>query len=83
MMGRNSMRDKFKALVKPLGYGSEYTLYSFKHAGVVKAYKSGIDLKSLQRQGRWHSIEMVDKYLKSLGLTENTGFTSVMNLIEV
>jgi len=83
MYGRNSVRDKYKLLVKGLNLGSEYSLYSWKHSGVVKAYKSGIDLKALQIQGRWHSIEMVDNYLKSLGLIENKNFTSIMNFIDI
>lgn len=49
----------------------------------IKILRAGIDFKSLQKQGRWHSIEMVDKYLKTLGIGENKEFTSVMNLIEV
>ncbi len=46
----------------------EFTLYSWKHTGVIAAYKAGVDIKSIQLQCRHYSLEMTDKYLKSLGL---------------
>ena len=83
MHGRNSLRDKYESLVKGLNLDSDLTFYSWKHTGVVKAYKAGIDIKALQIQGRWHDLKEMDKYLKSLGLVENTSFTSKMNSIEL
>lgn len=83
MMGRNTLRDKYENIVKSLNLDIDCTFYSWKHTGVVKAYRSGIDVKALQRQGRWHSLEQVDKYLKSLGLIENKEFTSKMNFVEI
>lgn len=50
------------------------TFYSWKHTGVVEAYKSGIDLKSIQMQCRHASIEQTDQYLKSLGFHDNVAF---------
>jgi len=81
--GRNNLREKYNYATTGLDLDPETTYYSWKHTGVVKSYRSGIDIKALQIQGRWHSIDMMDKYLKSIGLIENTQFTSVMNLIEV
>jgi integrase len=49
-----------------------FTLYSWKHTGVVFAYKAGVTIKSLQRQLRHSSLSITDIYLKSLGLEENT-----------
>jgi integrase len=50
------------------------TLYSWKHTGVVQAYKNGVDIKAIQLQCRHYSIEQTDVYLKSLGFVENTPF---------
>jgi integrase len=83
MLGRNHLRERYNEALKNIELDNDLTFYSWKHTGVVKAYKSGIDIKSLQIQGRWHTIDMMDNYLKSLGLVENKQFTSVMNSIEV
>jgi len=83
MSGRNYLGLTYKNAVKSLNLDSELTFYSWKHTGVCKAFKSGIDIKALQFQGRWHNLEMVDKYLKSLGLIENKNFTSIMNNLEL
>jgi len=47
---------------------------SWKHTGVVNAYKAGVDIKSIQRQCRHTAIDMTDNYLKSLGLYDNEEF---------
>ena len=54
---------------------NEKTLYSWKHTGVVEAYKAGVNIKAIQLQCRHSSIEQTDIYLKSLGLGENDEFT--------
>lgn len=51
--------------------GLGLTLYSWKHTGVTSASRSGISPFALQRQGGWSSLEMMFKYLKSLGLFSN------------
>ena len=63
-----------KTFLKRLKFDDQHTLYSWKHTGVVMAYKAGVDIKSIQRQCRHHSIEMTDNYLKSLGLSNNEAF---------
>lgn len=65
------LTKRFTAIARPLGYGPEYTLYSWKHTGVVRAYRGGIDIKAIQRQCRHSGVEITDKYLRSLGLFEN------------
>ena len=83
LTSRHTLRNYYNQSIKHLNLDKDLTWYSWKHSGVVKAYKSGIDIKALQRQGRWHSVDMVDRYLKSLGLVENKDFTNVMNLVEI
>ena len=65
----NVMYNRHTAIIKRLDlFGKDYTFYSWKHTGVVTAYKAGIDIKSIQLQCRHHSLEITDVYLKSLGL---------------
>ncbi len=68
----NRMSDRHRTLLKSLNLGGgDYTLYSWKHTGVVTAYQAGVDIKSIQFQCRHYSLEMTDRYLKSLGLFKN------------
>ena len=60
-----------QAILKKLGYNTEvYKFYSWKHTGAVMFYLQTADLKALQIQGRWHSLDMVDEYLKNLGVMD-------------
>ncbi len=68
----NKMGDRHRKVLKELEMsGGDYTLYGWKHTGVVSAYKAGVDIKSIQFQCRHYSLEMTDRYLKSLGLFKN------------
>lgn len=74
-IGENWMRRKHREVLKLAKVtGEGKTLYSWKHTGVVEAYKAGIDIKAIQLQCRHHSIQQTDTYLKSLGFVENTNF---------
>jgi integrase len=73
-LGKNTMTRQHKEIIDALGLDSRHTLYSWKHTGVIKAYKAGVDIKSIQRQCRHSSIDMTDNYLKSLGLYDNEEF---------
>lgn len=57
-------------MLRELKYSDDYNLYSWKHTGVVRAYKAGIGLKELQLQLRHHSLDMVKIYLESLGILD-------------
>lgn len=75
---RNTVSMKFRKILNDLGFGKEHTLYGFKHSGVVSAYQAGIDLYSISRQLRHHSLVITQVYLKSLGLMPNTEFSEKM-----
>jgi len=75
---RNTVSLKFRKVLDELGFGKDHTLYSWKHSGVVSAYQAGIDLYSISRQLRHHSLVITQIYLKSLGLMPNTEFASKM-----
>lgn len=69
--GRNTIPEWHRLILKKLGFFGVYTAYSWKHTGVVEAYKNGVDIKSLQLQCRHHCISVTDVYLKSMGLYLN------------
>jgi integrase len=60
-------------LLRSLNYTSAYCLYSWKHTGVCTAYRNGMGIRQLQLQLRHHSLDMVEVYLKSLGILEIDG----------
>jgi len=64
----------FLVIRRTLEINEKHTLYSWKHTGVVNAFKNGVNIKSVQMQCRHHSIEQTDVYLKSLGFMDNSEF---------
>jgi integrase len=75
---RNSVTKYHSKILEKLKFEKSLTLYSWKHTGVVAAYNAGIDLYSIMRQLRHHSLDMTQIYLKSLGLIRNNEFGSKM-----
>lgn len=60
-----------KKILEQLKIRGRYSFYSWKHTGVVKAVKAGINIKDLQLQLRHHSLDMVNEYLKNLGVMDS------------
>lgn len=56
----------------------DYTLYSWKHTGVVAAYKAGIKPYNIMKQTGHKSRSSFEVYLKSLGLEDNSEFADNM-----
>jgi len=78
-LGRNRVSAMHSDLLESMKFGNKnLTLYSWKHTGVVAAYKEKIDLHSIMRQLRHHSLDMTQIYLKSLGLEKNEQFSKNM-----
>jgi integrase len=69
----NVMYHSHRRLLIRLNMYNDHTLYSWKHTGVVQAFKNGVNIKSIQLQCRHASISQTDTYLKSLGLVANDG----------
>lgn len=44
------------------------TLYTWKHTGVVAAYRAGVRIRAIQTMCRHHDITETERYLRSLGL---------------
>jgi len=59
-IGKNTMTARHKTIIDALGMDNRHTLYSWKHTGVVNAYKAGVDIKSIQRQCRHTAIDMTN-----------------------
>lgn len=74
-LGRNQVSKLHSEVLKGMKFNNpDLTLYSWKHTGVVAAYKEKIDPYAIMRQLRHHSLDMTQVYLKSLGLVRNEEF---------
>lgn len=71
MIGLNHINKKHREILKTLGIKGRYAFYSWKHTGAVKALRAGINVKDLQLQLRHHSLDMVNEYLKNLGVMDS------------
>ncbi|MEL6141588.1 MAG: tyrosine-type recombinase/integrase, partial [Bacteroidota bacterium] len=69
-LGKNTMYERNKKFLRRMNYGSEYSLYSWRHTGAVAVAKAGASLKELQIQMRHHSISQTDEYLRQLGVQD-------------
>jgi site-specific recombinase XerD len=70
-ISKNRMNSRHSEILSKHNFSEDHTLYSWKHTGVVRAFKAGVDLKRIQLQCRHGSILQTDIYLKSMGLYEN------------
>ena len=77
---KNVMGSRYHNIIEDLNLNTDYTLYSWKHSGVVAAYNAGVDIKTIQNQCRHHSLEQTDVYLKSLGLGVSKAMNKIPNL---
>lgn len=63
--------DKHQAILRNLKYNTDlYKFYSWKHTGAAMYYMATKDIKGLKEQGRWHSLDMVQEYLKNIGVVD-------------
>jgi integrase len=70
-LSRDAISKQHRQLLEHAGYGKGYSFYSWKHTGAIHAAKNGINLKDLQMQLRHHSLDMVNEYLKQLGVIDS------------
>lgn len=66
----NNLTNRHRIILNRMGFKNRFGVYSWKHTGVWFAVKAGINLKELQLQLRHHSLDMVNEYLKNLGLVD-------------
>jgi integrase len=68
---RDYLNKEHCKILRELGYGKRYSFYSWKHTGAVALVKAGAHIKDIQLQLRHHSLDMVDEYLKDLGVLQS------------
>ena len=66
----NTLPNHYRAYMRKMGFGSEYSLYSWKHTGAIACVQAGVHVKQLQIQLRHSSLEMTDRYLRQLGVND-------------
>jgi site-specific recombinase XerD len=79
MLYYNTLNNRYRYHMNVIGYPRQYSLYSWKHTGVIHAYHQGVGIKSIQLQLRHGSILTTDVYLRALGLMDNREFTDKMD----
>lgn len=67
-VAENNMYNRHKRILRALGFGKGYCLYSWKHTGAIQAVKNGVGVKELQIQLRHHSLDQVNEYLRQMGV---------------
>ena len=69
MLNRDFIYKKHKGLLKALNLdGRDYTVYSWKHTGVIALWKVTQDIEFLRSHCRHSDVAMTTKYLRDLGL---------------
>ena len=58
-------------ILEHLKIKGKYAFYSWKHTGVVKCVQAGLNIRDIQNQLRHHSLDMVQEYLKGLGVLQS------------
>ena len=69
-IGENTLSARHRLILRELEYGSEYSLYSWRHTAAVDGVKAGIPLKELQIHFDHHSLDQFDQYLRQLGVKD-------------
>lgn len=69
-VGRNTMATLHAKILKELGFGKGYSLYSWKHTGAVEAVRNGASVNDLKIQLRHYSLAETDMYLRQLGVKD-------------
>jgi integrase len=73
----NYFNTRYRKVLNEFGYSMEYTLYSWKHTGVIKLYRETKDLKLVQAQCRHTKIETTNEYLKNLHLLDSNEYDDI------
>lgn len=77
-IGKNTLNKAHARVMRELKIFGPYAFYSWKHTGVVDAVKAGINIKDIQLQLRHHSLDMVNEYLKNLGVLDSADLRARM-----
>lgn len=75
--GKDYFCRAHRKILESLGIRGRYALYSWKHTGVVRLVQAGVNIRDIQNQLRHHSLEMVERYLKGLGVMDSQELRSL------
>lgn len=67
----NYLNNEHKKVLDALKIRGRYAFYSWKHTGVVKCVQAKFNIRDIQNQLRHHSLDMVQEYLKNLGVLQS------------
>jgi len=67
-LGEQYITKHHTAVLRRLGYGTDYTLYSWKDTGACDLYLATRDIEFVSRQCRHHSLDQTKIYLAGMGL---------------
>ncbi|MCB9033486.1 MAG: site-specific integrase [Chitinophagales bacterium] len=70
-IGHKWLNDNHKRFLDKLQIVGRYAFYSWKHTGVVKCVQAGLNIRDIQNQLRHHSLDMLQEYLKNLGVLQS------------
>jgi hypothetical protein len=73
--GENQFGQRHTAIIRELGFGRDYNMYTWKHTGACDLYRATKDLILIKDMCRHHSIEETMKYLRGLGMMVNESDT--------
>ena len=78
--GSSKIGDLYgRTVLRPLKYSVDtYSLYSWKHTGVVAAKRAGVPDADIMIQGGWLDVRSYNTYLKSLGMYAETNYDSLV-----
>lgn len=80
-IGAKTMSSRHRRMLKKLGYGEGFTLYSWRHTAAVEALKSGVGIKSLSVLMRHSSLEQTANYVQQLGWRDNKEYRKLMRVM--
>jgi len=76
--GINHFTNKHNMVLKKLGFNPQlYSLYGWKNTGMLKAFLNGKSLKKIQIYSGHTSLDMLDKYLRSIGAHDIPGINKI------
>ena len=65
-----------ETILNPAKIGMDYTLYSWKHTGIINAHRAGVSDADIMQQSGHRNYESFTKYMKSLGLFASGQFAA-------
>ena len=75
-LGQNTLGNRHRKVLQQFGFSSEYSLYSWRHTGVVQMAKDGLSILEIKIHLDHHSLDQTQAYLRQLGIDDFGGLDS-------